>query len=196
MKNRKHILLSVVAACVLAATGAAQAQTTQPIVADAKGDVVKLSVTGEIVGVDKAARTVDIKGPKGRVATYAVDPRVKNFDQIKVSDRVRLDYEAAIALALVKGGNEIREKVESQSVASAPAGAKPGASATKSTTIVANVEQVDRKRSVATLKGPGGRVVDVLVKDPEVLKELKAGDQVVAIVTESMAINVQPAKAK
>ena len=123
MKNRKHILLSVVAACVLAAAGAAQAQTTQPIVADAKGDVVKLS---EIVGVDKAARTVDIKGPKGRVATYAVDPRVKNFDQIKVSDRVRLDYEAAIALALVKGGNEIREKVESQSVASAPAGAKPG----------------------------------------------------------------------
>lgn len=200
MKSRKHTLAFIVA-CTLAGTwtGAAFAQAAsapKPIVTDASDNVVNLSVSGEIVAVDPAARTVDIKGPRGNVATYTVDPKVKNFDQVKVGDQVRLDYRTAVALALLKGGNEIREKVEAQSVAVAPEGAKPGGAAMKRTTIVANVENVDRKRKVATLKGPSGRVVDVVVNDPQLLKDLKVGDQVVANVTESVAINVQPAKAK
>lgn len=197
MKTRKHILLALVAACSLACGGVAHAQAaSEPVMADGGTHVVKLKVKGEVVGVDRAARTVDIKGPRGEVATYTVDPAVKNFDQLKVGDTVSLNYRAAVALALAKGGSDIREKVESQSVATAAPGDKPGMTAEKRTTIVANVEKVDRKRKVATLKGPSGRVVDVQVNDPELLKDLKVGDQVVANVTESVAVSVHPAKPK
>jgi len=69
------------------------------------------------------------------------------------------------------------------------------AAAMKRTTIVANVEKVDKQKSIATLRGPKGRVADVKVQDPAVLKELKAGDKVVAVIYESAAISVQPAAA-
>jgi len=55
---------------------------------------------------------------------------------------------------------------------------------------------VDAKRGVATLRGPSGDFVDVKVRDPKILHEVKAGDQVVASFTESVALRVQPASAK
>ena len=55
--------------------------------------------------------------------------------------------------------------------------------------------RVDAKKSIATLRGPKGRVADVKVEDPAVLKEIKAGDKVVAVIYESAAISVEPAAA-
>jgi len=190
----KPVLLPLLLALALGAAAPARAQSSQPAVAGAAADGVRITVVGEIVAVDAAARTVSIKGPQGNVGDYAVDPAVKNLEQVKVGDRVRLDYRAAIGLALVKGGDGIREKVEGESVTGAQAGSKPGAAALKTTTIVANVISVDRKKKLVRLQGPEGRVVDVQVRDPKLLKEVKADDQVVAKVTESVAINVRPAK--
>ena len=116
--------------------------------------------------------------------------------QLTIGDRVRLSYRIGLALALVKGGDGIREKVETDSAAVAARGAKPGGTVMKRTTIVANVESVDAKRGVATLRGPSGDFVDVKVRDPKILHEVKAGDQVVASFTESVALRVQPAPAK
>ena len=65
----------------------------------------------------------------------------------------------------------------------------------KRTTVVANVLSVNKTKKIATLKGPEGNVVDVMVRDPQVLQEVQAGDQVVAVITESIAVNVRPANA-
>lgn len=188
------LALAVIASCT-----AASAQDTpaasKPSVASAKAGAVLVSATGEIVEVDQQARIVVIKGPQGNVGAYSVDPAVKNFDQVKVGDRVRLDYKVGIALALRKGGDSIREKVEKESAAVAAPGSKPGAAATKTTTLVANVVSVNRAKKFATLKGPEGRVADVAIQDPQVLKDIKAGDQVVAVVTASVAVSVKPAPA-
>ena len=163
--------------------------------ADAEGGGVVVSVVGEIVAVDAANRIVSIKGPKGNVSEMLVDERVRNLDKVKVGDRVRLTYRVGVALALLKGGDEIRQRVETEGAAVAAPGEKPGAVATNVTTVVANVEAVNQKRKVVTLKGPEGKVVDVQVKDPELLKDVKVGDQVGARVTESVAVRVTPAKA-
>jgi len=163
-------------------------------VADAEGGGVVVSVVGEITAVDAANRIVSIKGPKGNVSDMLVDERVRNLDKVKVGDRVRLTYRVGVALALLKGGDGIREKVETEGAARSAPGARPGGELVKTTTVVANVDAVNRKRRIVTLRGPEGKVVDVHVKDPEVLKDVKVGDQVGARITESVAVRVTPAK--
>lgn len=157
---------------------------------DAQHGSTMASVVGEITAVDVANRVVSIKGPRGNIGEMKVDPAVKNLDKVKVGDRARISYRVALALALKKGGDGIRKRVETE------AGSMPGASATKRITIVANVERVDAKRGIATLRGPEGNFVDVKVRDPKLLRDVKAGDQVVASVTETVAVDVQPATAK
>jgi len=166
-----------------------------PSVPQVVADGLRITVIGEVTAVDAAARTVAIKGPQGNKGVFAVDPAVKNLDQVKVGDRVRIDYKAAVALALLKNGDGIREKVEADSATQAQPGAKPGAAVLKTTTIVANVLSVNTKKKHVKLQGPEGRVVDVQVRDPKVLKAVKVGDQVVADVTETLAVNVRPAPA-
>lgn len=192
---------SLVALTAVAALGAialqpvhAQDKAQAIKVADAEGGGVVVSVVGEIVAVDAANRIVSIKGPKGNISEMVVDERVRNLDKVKVGDRVKLTYRVGVALALLKGGDGIREKVESEGAARSSEGAKPGGALVKTTTVVANVESVNQKRKIVTLKGPEGKVVDVQVKDPEVLKDVKVGDQVGARITESVAVRVTPAK--
>ena len=169
----------------------------QPVdLAQARGGGVVVSVAGEIVAVDVANRIVSVKGPEGNVADLVVDPRVRNLEQVKVGDRVHLTYQVGVALALLKGGDGIREKVESEAAARSAPGTKPGGALARTTTVVANVEAVNHKEKIVTLKGPEGKVLDVYVDDPQVLGGVKVGDQVGARITASVAIGVQPAQAQ
>lgn len=201
MKPRSFAL---VVACAAVAVALFQSPVTmaqgtpapsQPTVAGAKVEAAEVQITGEVTAIDVDKRMISIKGPRGRTGVFAVDPAVRNLGQVKVGDRVVVDYKAAVALALRKGGDGIREKVEAEAASAAPAGALPGAAAMQRTTIVANVEKIDTKKKLATLRGPQGRFVDVKIEDPNVLKTIKAGDQVVAVFYESAAVNVRPAPA-
>lgn len=199
MKNVISLKRSLVSLSAVLALGAgaftAHAQT-EPArktveLSDIKGGGTVVSVVGEVTAVDLANRVVTLKGPRGNISEMLVHDQVKNLDQVKVGDRVRLTYRVGVALALVKGGDGIREKVESQAAVRAAPGAEPGAAAVKTTTVVANVEAVNAKKKIVTLKGPEGKVVDVRVNDPQVMKDVKVGDQVAAKVTESVAVRVQ-----
>lgn len=200
MKNPQRLALLAACAALTLYVGTAGAQTPPERrtihLEDARGGSAVLSVTGEITAVDVAHRIVSIKGPKGDISDLRVDPAVRNLEQVKVGDRVRLSYRIGVALALMKGGDGIRERVETESAAVAAKGARPGGVATTRTTIIANVFAVDRKKNIATLRGPSGQLTDVHVRDPEVLRDVKVGDQVVANITESVALSVRPARAK
>jgi Cu/Ag efflux protein CusF len=153
----------------------------------------RVSAYGTVTAVDPAQRKVTIKNAQGVERTYSVDPEVRNLENVKVNDRVRLDYVVAVAVALRKGGDGIREKVESEAQAQAPAGDKPGYAAGTRTTVVSNVLAVDRARQTVRLQGPGGRVADFKVQDKAALADVKVGDQVVAVVYEAVAVGVKPA---
>ena len=194
MTTQRQVLICACTAIMLGSSaGMVGAQTPakkKVELEDAQHGSTIVSVVGEVTAVDVANRVVSIKGPRGNVGEMKVDPAVKNLDKVKVGDRVRISYRVALALALMKGGDGIRERVETE------AGSKAGTSATKRVTIVANVESVDTKRGIATLRGPEGNFVDVKVRDPKLLHDVKTGDQVVASVTETVAVGVQPATAK
>ena len=118
--------------------------------------------------MDVANRMVSIKGPKGNVNDLQVDPAVHNLEQVKVGDRVRLSYRIGVAVALVKGGDGIRERVETDAAAVAQKGARPGGVAVNRTTLVANVFAVDRKknRHVPGRRRPTGRCTRARYRRP------------------------------
>lgn len=189
----KRIHLTVLALAFSGAIAMSHADD-MPVIDDAKASTAEIHTKGRIEAIDLASRGVTIKGEKGNVFQFHADDTVKNFDQLKVGDIVSADYELGVVLAIQKGGAGIRESVETTAQASAPAGAKPGGAELRRQTLVANVLKVDHKTGIATLKGPKGRVVDVKIQDPEVLKDIKKGDQVVAVITEQVAISVTPAQ--
>jgi Cu/Ag efflux protein CusF len=66
--------------------------------------------------------------------------------------------------------------------------------AAEQTTVVATVEKVDAKKRLVTVKGPRGNTVDIEVKDPKKLKQVKVGDEVEITYTEALAISVESPK--
>lgn len=151
-------------------------------------------VKGRIESIDAANRTIAVKGPRGNTGTIAVGPEVKNFDQMKVGDEVALRYVEALALKLKPGGGGVRERTETQGMASAPPGARPAAVTGREVTVIADVIAVDAKTQRVTLKGPN-RTVDLTVRDPDQYKLVKVGDQIEATYTEAFAVSVEPAAA-
>jgi Cu/Ag efflux protein CusF len=65
----------------------------------------QITVTATIVGIDKKAHTVTIKGPDGTTETVkARDP--KNLDAVNVGDLVEITYTHALAIALDKSAKK------------------------------------------------------------------------------------------
>lgn len=197
MKVKSKIALALIASA-LAATTLAQptGPTAGAVVASEPGKAVVASaveVSAQVVGIDKATRTVKLKGPKGNVVDIVAGDEVRNFDQIKVGDLVVARYVEALTLELKKtkvaaGDVKVREEA-----AKAKPGERPAAAGARQVTVVADVVAVDPVKSTITLKGPKGKVVTLNVQNPEQFKVVKKGDQVEATYTEALALSVEPA---
>jgi len=152
-----------------------------------------LEVRAVVVGLDKAARSMDLKGPKGRVVTLVAGDEVKNYDQIRLGDQVVARFMQSITLELKKGGKGIMERTDTQDAVAAKPGERPGVAAARQIHVIANVVEVNKKAMTVTLKGPKGNYVDLHLQDPKQLARIKKGDQVEAVFTEAVAITVEPA---
>jgi hypothetical protein len=190
------ITIAVVAASVVTAASAQQAPTTSSSVTVTPGKAVATSTTkasAVIVAIDSTYRIVTLKTASGKVVEVVAGPEVKNFDQLKLGQKVKAEYSEALSLELKKGGGGVRAVTEKGAASSAAPGAKPGAAGARQVTVLADVIKVDTKTHLVTLRGPGGNQVDLKVEDPEQLKNIKKGDQVEAVYTEAVAVTVEPA---
>ena len=191
-----RLTFAILAACAAASIHAQQPPTGAVVKSSEPGKVSvteAVRVSAAVVAIDKVGRTVDLKGPKGRVVTLAVSNEVRNFDQVQVGDQVVVRYVRALSLELKKTGSAVMEKSEKSDAARAPAGARPGVAGARQVTVLANVVAVNRKTKTITLKGPKGNQVDLVVEDPKQLALVKKGDQVEAVYTEAVAISVEAA---
>src|SRR5205085_10581536 len=82
-------------------------------------DVVR--TTAMVEAIDKKNRILTLRNAEGQVRTLAVDPSVKNFDQIERGDKVRVEYLESVAVYIEAPG--------SASGGAAPAGAAGSARA-------------------------------------------------------------------
>jgi hypothetical protein len=193
-----RILVAVLSALTLATAHAQQAPAPKAVeakaVAPGKAAAAQaLEVRAVVVGLDKATRTLDLKGPKGRVVSLQASDEVKNFDQIQLGDHVVVRYLRALTLELKKGGSQIMERTEKGDAAVAKPGERPAVAAARQVQVMANVVAVNAKTKTVTLKGPKGNVVDLVLEDPKQVAKVKKGDQVEAVYTEAIAVSVEPA---
>ncbi len=173
------------------------AVTGGTVVASEPGKAAVLStveVTATVTAIDKATRTVTLKGPKRTIEVVAGDD-VKNFDQIKVGDSVMVKYVEALTLELKTTKVTPDIKADAAAARVAP-GAKPGGAIGRQVTIIAEVVKIDQANSIIALKGPKGKVVELPVQNKDQFKVVKMGDQVEVQYTEALAIAVTPAAAK
>jgi len=145
-----------------------------------------------VVAVDKAQRLVTLRGEDGRIFQVKAGDEVRNFDQIKAGDKVKVKYMEALAVELKKDGKAVVGRTESSGMTSAAKGEKPGAVAMREVVAVADVVNVDAAKQLVQVKNKDGKIIDLNVKDPEQLKLIKKGDQVQATYTEAVAISVEP----
>jgi hypothetical protein len=193
--------LSITLSALLLALGllppAAQAQSapnTQGGVVTAPGKVAGATtteITAKVIAVDPAQRTVTLQGASGKTRTIEVGDQVRNFDQIKVGDRVHAKYTQALALELKKGTTTMAAPSQEAAITPPPApGAKPGGTIARKVTAMTEVVAVDPTAQMVTLRGPAGNEVDVQVPDASQLANIKKGDHVQVTYVEALAIAV------
>jgi hypothetical protein len=150
-------------------------------------------ITAQVVAIDKATRTLTLKGPKGDAVDVVAGDEVKNFPQIKLGDFVVARYLEALTLELQKTRVKAGEPVVREEAARAAPGERPAVAGARQVTALADVTAVDPKKSTITLKGPRGNVVTLPVQNPDQFKAVKKGDQVQVTYTEALALSVEPA---
>jgi hypothetical protein len=197
VRTARLAVIALLSAIMVAAVGSARGQEaagTTPGGAEGAIEATALHVTATVVAVDAAERSVSVVGPLGRTNTYTCGPAVRNFDQIKVGDKVKATYVESVAVAAspasapasVGGGGAI---------AVAPKGAMPGVVMAKTTEITDKIEAIDTATRTVTLEGVMGHPKTVKAGPHVDLAALKVGDNVRLRITQALAIRVEKPEA-
>lgn len=150
-------------------------------------------IQAKIVGIDRAARVVTLRGPRGNDADIALSPQVGNFDQLNVGDTVDVLYKNALLVTAdrVTGKDKgIRKRVDT----SVYLQGSSGYDAARQVEVQATVQHINAKKREVTLRGAYQTVT--LEVGPDVdLKTLKVGDTIHAVFVSAYATQVTPVAA-
>lgn len=153
--------------------------------------------------VEKAAAVVEAINVQNRIVTLRsltrdasvvmeVGDEVRNLDQVKVGDRVVVEFLEAMAIDLKKGGGMTPSAGAGGAAARAEPGERPAAMAGSVLEVVATIIAIDADEPSVTLRGPEGNLIEVLVQHPEKLAQVDVGDQVVITYKRAVAVAVSP----
>lgn len=181
------------AALAFSVVGIASADEKKPASPEKIGTSEAVMVKATVEAVDPAARTVTLKGPRGKAFTVSVDDKVRNLSDVKVGDEVVARYFEAIAFELKKPGEAVPGKSVREIADPAGPGGKRAAFGGREVTVVATIEAIDPKKGTVTLRGPEGKSVEVTAKDPKNLQKVKVGDLIEITYTEALAISIEAA---
>jgi hypothetical protein len=134
-----------------------------------------LHETVVVIAVDKGARKLTVKMTDGTTDVLQVAPDVKSFDNVKVADKIDVDYRQSVSVFIPSPGS------------------KPRASAQ---TVSAEVLSVDIAHHTITLEGPQGQQWTVRISDPamqEKLRTLEPGRLAELTYSEALATAIRPA---
>jgi hypothetical protein len=200
------VLTLIVTACATEqkkspdAVSASGVQSGEMAAVSDKGDAATAvevsSITAKVVAVDQAARTITLVGPDGNTLDVEAGDQVRNLDQIKVGDKVTVDYYEGLLAQVNAPGASTQDVTMTDAAVRAAKGERPGGGVASSVSATVTIEFVDNFRHVVKFKGPLGHSTVLQVKRPEfreMLKNLKAGDTVNLTYFEALAVSVRPA---
>ncbi|MBP2311280.1 hypothetical protein [Azospirillum soli] len=170
----------------------AAAQTRQTLTNIVPGDAA-VTIHAKITAIDPAKRQVTLTGRSRTPVTVTAGPDVR-LEMLKVGDVVDAQYYRSVAFLISEPGESVPEDSIRQTIAR-PAEA-PGGVGVQTTMISGLVVGIDlASHSVDLVSPQGGEVVTVTVTDPvrqAKLPSLKVGDTITAVVSEALAVSIQP----
>jgi len=203
MRSITRTTVVALSALLVAACSTKTAAPPPPTVATSVSSTEKggarqqeVTVFATVEKIDMKERLVTLRGPDGTTETIRVPPETRNLAQVKKGDEVVATYYQSVAFEVVKKSEAELGASAQQGAARAELGEKPGAIGARVITIVADIVKLDRANSLAVLKGAEGKTMTVNVRNPENFDKVKVGDRVEIVVTEAVAIDVQPAPKK
>ena len=182
----------VIAAAISSLVLSAQAQVKDSAMAVQEAEAV---VT--VTKVNKEARTVTFRGPRGNLGTLDVPKESQNLDQVKVGQQYKMKYVEAVAVDIRKGG--VPSAAAAQEVKLAPKGAKPGGLVVRTVQLAGVIDAVDYKDRYIAVRGPKGNVMPLKVGSDINMEQLAAGDRISVTHTAALALEMvaqAPAKKK
>ena len=128
---------------------------------------------------------------KERAITLRVEQSVKNLPQAQIGDKVVVRYNESVGLELrnVEAGDPVA--IDDAAGANTQPGQKPAAGGSQQITVRAYVGAVMVKEKTVTLRNSDGNLVNLYVRDANVLASFAAGDNVVARYTEAAAVSIE-----
>lgn len=197
--NRLHTCGSMAVICVLcsAQAFAAEMATTRTSDSERPGVVVGagLVAAATVESVNKETREIGLREADGSLSMIVAGNEVRNFDQIKVGDRVVVRQSIGMVMALSPSASGVRERTDTLEVGRAEPGQKPASVVRKTVEATVTVMAVDAEARTLTLKGPL-RTVTLPVAEDIDLGAIKVGDMVDALYQETIAISVEPVPAE
>lgn len=190
--------LIICAACLPMSLAPFAAAQGNPAVANVVPESEAVTVYAKIQSIDPSTRKVTLLGRSGSRVTVTAGPIVR-LDLLKVGDTVNAKYDRSVAFVVSQpqGGNGTPRSVdESTLVTSQPAQAPGGVGVrvTKMSGLVVGIDMAAHRVDVVSPSGGGVYTVDVT--DPAripMLSQLKVGDTITAVVSETLAVSIQPA---
>jgi hypothetical protein len=159
------------------------------------GQLIELTATVEDIDLDK--RLLTVKGPKGRMVTSEVDPKVPNLDKVKVGDEVQVKYYRAALQKAEKLDPDAKRggAVVESAAATGTVGEMPAGIAGREVVEVVEILEVDPYKKGIAFRGMDGRFREISVDAPHLehwLEDLKKGDKVRVAYREALAVMVEP----
>ena len=155
---------------------------------------VAVAVHAKIQTIDPATRTLTLVGRSGTPVTVIAGPNVR-LEMLKAGDAVNAKYYRSVAFFVSAPGMAVAEDEVKQVTAQPVEG--PGGAGVRVTRISGLVVGIDRAASSIEVVPPdGGAVLTVDVTNPArqaSLGMLKVGDTVTAVVSQALAVTIEPA---
>jgi hypothetical protein len=186
LNQHRSLLLSLL--CLALSATIASAQPPQ---------VVRNEITlrGTVDAVDHTARTITIRGDRGRLITLDAPASAVGFDQIKVGDIVTVAFYDGVSVRPKPPGEPAVDRTIPPTTTPNPNDVPGATKATPRVTTV-TITGWDPATREVTFTGPAGasysrRVLETT--DASMMAGLKVGDRVDVTRTEAIRVTVQPA---
>jgi hypothetical protein len=149
------------------------------------------TLAATVIAIDKTTRVVKMRTEAGDTVAVVAGPEVKNFDQIKKADvvKVAIVEQLRVEVTAAAAAGAARDTEQVSSTSSKP-GERPSGTVTKMTRSTASIVAIDKTAGTVTLKGQDGNTYSVKPKIKENLDKIQVGDQVVFTVTKRVAASV------
>ena len=195
MTRRSTILFLAIVVFGLAINHGACAQQSSPAASPTQstpGGIVSatvITVHGKVLKVNKVMKQVTLELPGRRQITLDVQ-NPYNLQQAKVGAPFVAHYYEVVTVQKKKPGEKVPAASLKTGIATSAPGGTPGAVGTMHARILVTVDAIDEAKGTVTVKAADGSVETVKARDPQNLKRLKVGDQLIVGISRVVGITL------